>query len=619
MFFRIFKWLTIGLLMLWFAPAVQAQDLSAATQHLFESVENDDLAGVQISIAGGGDINAYNDWGLTPVDLAADKGYFEIVHYLLSVRDVLDSRRTTQPPPAPTQATVIPVPPEGALQPPPAPAPVAEVYSPPPGSDPWSATVVTSEPPQETPAAFDPQQSVPGTSLPVIGEVRGPAIDLAVRPPNPEPALEPEPATQAASIPQATTQSLPVAPPPIEVDDGPGIFDQVKNFFSFGSEDAEKPEETVIGAAQTKPAPETVSPVIQPEPEPEPEPTTVGPTPEQVRQALAASPPTAPVSTPGDGPQSIEGKIFPEPVTQALMLPALDKNTPPPTVESVTEKPEPAAPPPEKTKVGTTTPPGKPKDERGLFDKVTSFFGIGNDQGKDENSSEEGAKKSGQFGDWSVKQIEQAQLAPRPPDEKPLVRKKKLSPDPRLDGVILSLGTTTSLGKAMPQQEPAPWFQKSCVSKKSDSVVFCIEPLDWPDDISPHFLSDSIMYEGNKVIVRYDEGSATYFHTLFPSQSYPMIVDFFTRRYGKPTKQINRSIAPLASPRMENPTVIWKSIAPVTNLLTTLEIRMFDDNRGGFPDTKRGAVYLYHEWSQPVFPQLSSVELMLLRAEKRTE
>ena len=55
---------------------------------------------------------------------------------------------------------------------------------------------------------------------------------------------------------------------------------------------------------------------------------------------------------------------------------------------------------------------------------------------------------------------------------------------------------------------------------------------------------------------------------------------------------------------------------PKTNLLTTLEVRMYDDNRGDFPDTKRGAVYLYNEKSQSVFPHVSMVELMLLRAEE---
>ena len=202
---------------------------------------------------------------------------------------------------------------------------------------------------------------------------------------------------------------------------------------------------------------------------------------------------------------------------------------------------------------------------------------------------------------------------PRPPTKKNQAEIPKL----RLDGVILTLGRTTSLGKAPPPQAPAPWFYKSCINKKLGSIIFCIEPLDWPEEIKARFITDSVMYEGTQTIVRYDEGSATYFHTLFPSGSYESIVKFFTRRYGPPTKVLNRSIAPLASPRMANPTVIWQRRAPVTNLLTTLEIRYFDDARGGFPDTKRGAVYLYHEWSQPVFPQLSSVELMLLRAEKK--
>ena len=41
---------------------------------------------------------------------------------------------------------------------------------------------------------------------------------------------------------------------------------------------------------------------------------------------------------------------------------------------------------------------------------------------------------------------------------------------------------------------------------------------------------------------------------------------------------------------------------------------MYDDNRGDFPDTRRGAVYLYNTQSQAVFPHVSMVELMLLRA-----
>ena len=45
-------------------------------------------------------------------------------------------------------------------------------------------------------------------------------------------------------------------------------------------------------------------------------------------------------------------------------------------------------------------------------------------------------------------------------------------------------------------------------------------------------------------------------------------------------------------------------------VITVLEIRKFDDSRGGFPDTNRGAVMLYLANSPPIFPQVSSHELM---------
>ena len=45
-------------------------------------------------------------------------------------------------------------------------------------------------------------------------------------------------------------------------------------------------------------------------------------------------------------------------------------------------------------------------------------------------------------------------------------------------------------------------------------------------------------------------------------------------------------------------------------VITVLEIRKFDDSRGDFPDTNRGAVMLYLANSPPILPQVSSHELM---------
>ena len=50
--------------------------------------------------------------------------------------------------------------------------------------------------------------------------------------------------------------------------------------------------------------------------------------------------------------------------------------------------------------------------------------------------------------------------------------------------------------------------------------------------------------------------------------------------------------------------------ARMRSVITVLEIRKFDDSRGGFPDTNRGAVMLYLANSPPILPQVSSHELM---------
>ena len=615
------------------------QSQSEATKQLFDAVYNGKLDQVQISIAAGADINALNAWGITPVDLAVDKGHFDIVRFLLQVRDVQSQKIKSTPTPVPATVTSLqatPTQPAGA--PAPAAAPVGEVYAPPASAGPWSATVVTSEPPPPPapmlvagPSPFD-QESTTETPLPIIGTVRGPTIDTSVQTALKEtkPETKPEPVKKIADV-----KSPPEKVAPSGNEDS-GIWSNIKNLLNL---DETQKSETPPPAKQ---APEVVK-----------QPTPVM----EVRKAASLALPTAPVSPPNvtGPPPTIDGNILPEGVTPApltnlsnddsnndleqprvapmqpkappvqIKAPSVQVKAPPGTTlakvtriakpeNSTAKLPAQGASGQPAVQVGTTTLPGKPPEQSGFFSKVMAIFSSDDEtkQGETESPAADDQAPA-QGGDWTVKNIEQAQVVPRKPVKK-VVREL---PENRLDGVILSIGRTTALGKLPPPQAPAPWYYKSCINKKLGSTVFCIEEQDWPDDIRPYFLTDSILYEGTQSIVRYDEGAATYFHTLFPSQSYKSIVEYFSRRYGPPTQKLKRSIAPLAEARKINPTVIWQSIAPVTNLLTTLEIRMFDDNRGGFPDTRRGAVYLYHEWSQPVFPQLSSVELMLLRSEAK--
>jgi hypothetical protein len=58
-----------------------------ATRRLFAAVQTNDFPSVQQSIAAGADVEARNPWGVSAADLAVDKGYFRIAHYLVSVRN----------------------------------------------------------------------------------------------------------------------------------------------------------------------------------------------------------------------------------------------------------------------------------------------------------------------------------------------------------------------------------------------------------------------------------------------------------------------------------------------------------------------------------------------------
>ena len=72
-------------------------------------------------------------------------------------------------------------------------------------------------------------------------------------------------------------------------------------------------------------------------------------------------------------------------------------------------------------------------------------------------------------------------------------------------------------------------------------------------------------------------------------------------------------IAPPGSTPLANPSRLWRSVNANTKSITTLEVRKYDDARGGFADTRHGAVMLYHDKSAPIFPSLSSLDLMMMQ------
>jgi hypothetical protein len=212
-------------------------------------------------------------------------------------------------------------------------------------------------------------------------------------------------------------------------------------------------------------------------------------------------------------------------------------------------------------------------------------------------------------GPWQVTDVQVAGLS-APQQGEPL---QAFPPQAALTGVRLALGNSVRLGVLPRGRRDDPDFRRRCVEKKRRTVVFCIVPVDWPEELKPYFQVSSVMYDGAKAIARYDDERATFYHTLFPSPSFDKIVAHYRGRLGLPTESWVRRMVVMAAAARPNPTVLWRSVEPATNLITTLEIRKYDDARGGFPDTKRGVVLLYHTWSSPIFPEVSHLELMMVK------
>lgn len=182
-----------------------------------------------------------------------------------------------------------------------------------------------------------------------------------------------------------------------------------------------------------------------------------------------------------------------------------------------------------------------------------------------------------------------------------------------LTDVTLTMGESVHLDNTFPPGKDGTDPNNECVKKNRGTTLFCIEPIDWPQDLRQAFVITTILYTGPMAIVRYDQAAATRLHSLYQSADFEKVIAYYQNRFGEPTEILKRSIAPLAKPRQDNPTVSWRSRDERTNAVTVLEIRKFDDTRGGFPDTNRGAVMLYFTTSPSIFPQVSSHELMRLK------
>jgi len=71
------------------APAAAAASVGneKATRQLFQAIYANDMTAVQSSVDNGADVEARDRWGMTPAEVAIDRGNYRIAHFLVSVRN----------------------------------------------------------------------------------------------------------------------------------------------------------------------------------------------------------------------------------------------------------------------------------------------------------------------------------------------------------------------------------------------------------------------------------------------------------------------------------------------------------------------------------------------------
>ncbi|NQU60852.1 MAG: hypothetical protein HQ512_06950 [Rhodospirillales bacterium] len=627
------------------SPAVA--EMAPEDRKLFDAVRSNQMGAVKRSLLKGADVGAENTFGLTAIDLAIDKGYFPIAHYLLAWRKQKQDRIKAEapasppPPPAPQEPTAKPIqqavadpiipslridPDPGAPTSAPKTVPVKQLFEKPvetakPSPAPVLAPVKKAQPRPEPPPVRQPEpkpEIAQATAEPKIPEPDKQTV-FQVPPPEPETVPVAAPARKTVSRLQETSE---------KPDSGPGVFDRIADLFKS------EPQE---------PAAKNIE---SPTPPPEPAP---------VQQAATPDPPPAPAPTetsekPDSGPGVFDriAELFksePEkPAAKNIESPA-----PPPEPALVQQAATPDPPPvPAPTETSE-----KPDSGPGVFDRIAELFKSEPQEPAAKNIEspapppEPEIKAEVQPAEPVLKPDKAAEEIPETilgsisdflssssePEPKPLTEEQETAllqsyrsgrsdrtgqgkaPAPVEAAIVRTLTydpylvQKTALGKKRDEKSA-----DACVQKQASKNFFCIEPVLWPKEIGDAFEVHTTLYRGRMAIAQYESGKATQFHILFAHGNYDAVVDFFTRRFGEPSQKPEIQAIIIGGANRKNRTLRWLGPKDRNGAVTILEVREIDDLRWSAPpDIRHGVARLYRKGQEPVFRNVSWSDFLLAR------
>lgn len=595
-----------------------AGEISPETEKLFRAVRSNDFPAVKRNLLDGGDVRAENAAGLTVIDLAIDRGYFKIAHYLLAWRK--------QRKPKPKLPLPLPVPPPITAEA----APTAEPAAPEPARE--EAPKAESSPPEQAretaPIAPKPRQPLPAAES--TAKPAPPPIETATKP---EPLAKTDPVTPPSEMTSEMTSektaektaenppSAPTSEPPqpaaaaTEPSDNkiltpapaesPGILDRITGFFTSDPEPKAPDSKPMVEESPTAPekavedrletsAEQAAAPsaIAAAEEEKAPEGPGVF---DQIARFFSSE------TEPKDYSAS-QSEAKPEPAAKAVV-----EETP----KFLPENTLPAKPVREAAENLTPHPPEKPEDRSDIIARIQDMLSIGPEKELPPRSRPE-----------ETASIPTSAPVPQPIPELTFSPSPTVQPSaaPKSTSIEPFIGTSMKLGKRRQKDT-----EHTCVSKPLQKSLFCIEPVDWPQEIAPSFQVYTILYRGRKSIVRYEGGVATQFHTLFPTGNFDAIVEHFSKLLGPPTEKPVIWAVMIGKPNRKNRTARWvgpqradganggRGAAP-----GILDVREIDDLRWSSPpDDRHGVVWLYRKGGLPVFRHVSWSDFLLARVRRQ--
>ena len=147
--------------------ASSATSTDKATRDLFQAVYANDLPKAQLSVGDGANVDARDRWGMTPAEIAIDRGNYRIAHFLVSIRNTRRSQEAAAAPAATKAESTAPAVSAAAGRHPATaavPAAAAARHVPSVAAQPVSAASPLPAP-LAGPNPFDPATPAPGSQL----------------------------------------------------------------------------------------------------------------------------------------------------------------------------------------------------------------------------------------------------------------------------------------------------------------------------------------------------------------------------------------------------------------------------------------------------------------------